>query len=1009
MIQHSVSRIRTRGLALLVFMWIAVPHLPTLPGVPASPGLSVARAQAVSELPRAEYYVAREMLGAGATLPALEGFEAAFKRARQVGQTRWIDSIPPLVMAGECYYRQGNLPAALQQYDQALQLAIANPGWVDRLDIAVEQLPPQEFNRGVNWFSRPTNSTLLSVPESVQLAVDPLQAQQGPQGGVVAPVSLVTRLDIAEVLYTMGLALRRRSELLGPLAQHSAMADSIEGYFVSSPQHRVPWLQASWQILRGLSRLPKPGLEPQAINELRSGVLVLDRHHHYLSSLALEALAELEIQQGRFQSAAENLQVANLLAAQFEQHIAFEETARTLAAVSTALKRDDIVDGLAGMAKWSLNRSPVSACAAQLGLANYFAHHGSLAQAEKAVAQAAPLLRNRDVMLPKEDARLKHTQALIAFLGGKGPLGKRLLAESLSAMQGDARTGAIVPEIYQAQLTLNMLASQTISDQVADDLLVDLMGEPGPVQWQIRPLDTLARITTSSMPAYERLLELAIAGGASNEIIFSRMDRLQRQRFYESLPLGGRLTSLRFAVNQNHNGKAQPAADPVNVAAIKLLLDAQPGIAQALDGRKLAVEQLVASKVALDDRKISGDAKKQFASFVSASDRLEAELAAASLKRIPMNRHLPEEKTLATVQESMQAGELFVSFAMTTQSIYGIGIRNDAVHVWQLPPKNEFAEKLKTLFTSSGVWKSQGRPLPSTVTLPMPAWREAAVALRDALFSDQVRQWLAKSNQLVVAPHAALWYVPFEILPVGDAGSNPIIGEMPISYLPMLGVFEPIDPQVQQIDTAIGIVGRFFATDLESNEALAKPLIDHWPGKHALTLDQKNHAPSAAWLRLRSDVLWSAVVLPGVGADTVLSPLGASRQQPLSKWLEMGGFVPSIVVAPGMQSSIESRNLGDGSDLFLPACELHFSGVRSALLSRWAVGGESTADLLLRYFEELSAEPPPEAMRRATVAIWGKRYLVSGEPALMPAGNEAATLTNGFHPVLWSGYITIGR
>ncbi len=61
-----------------------------------------AHAQAVSSLPRAEYYLAKELFGAGRMQDAADGFRAALAGARRVGETRWVDSVPPNVMLGEC-------------------------------------------------------------------------------------------------------------------------------------------------------------------------------------------------------------------------------------------------------------------------------------------------------------------------------------------------------------------------------------------------------------------------------------------------------------------------------------------------------------------------------------------------------------------------------------------------------------------------------------------------------------------------------------------------------------------------------------------------------------------------------------------------------------------------------------------------------------------------------------------------------------------------------------------
>ncbi len=130
-------------------------------------GSALAHAQAVSDLPRAEYYVAKELFGAGRMTEAAAGFDAALGLARQVGSERWVDSIPPLVMLGECYYQQGNVSLAMEQYDAALMLALANPSWIDQIEVATEQLPILESTaaKAINWFARSRPSLPVVIPD----------------------------------------------------------------------------------------------------------------------------------------------------------------------------------------------------------------------------------------------------------------------------------------------------------------------------------------------------------------------------------------------------------------------------------------------------------------------------------------------------------------------------------------------------------------------------------------------------------------------------------------------------------------------------------------------------------------------------------------------------------------------------------------------------------------------------------------------------------------------------
>ncbi|MBL8870050.1 MAG: hypothetical protein JNK90_09655, partial [Planctomycetaceae bacterium] len=86
------------------------------------------------QYPSQEYYLGVTQLENGELENGLAAFREASQRAWHVGTIRFVDSIAPLVMAGECYYQQGNLTLALQQYEAAMSLQVDLVGWSTRLN-----------------------------------------------------------------------------------------------------------------------------------------------------------------------------------------------------------------------------------------------------------------------------------------------------------------------------------------------------------------------------------------------------------------------------------------------------------------------------------------------------------------------------------------------------------------------------------------------------------------------------------------------------------------------------------------------------------------------------------------------------------------------------------------------------------------------------------------------------------------------------------------------------------
>ena len=83
---------------------------------------------------------------------------------------------------------------------------------------------------------------------------------------------------------------------------------------------------------------------------------------------------------------------------------------------------------------------------------------------------------------------------------------------------------------------------------------------------------------------------------------------------------------------------------------------------------------------------------------------------------------------------------------------------------------------------------------------------------------------------------------------------------------------------------------------------------------------------------------------------------------------------------------------------------LNVAGVRNVLISRWAVGGNSTAVLLKEFLQELPFIGMNEAWQRAKLVLLGTNLDPAAEPLLTQAEHEREGLT-GQQPLFWSGYM----
>lgn len=961
--------------------------------------------QAVSELPRAEYYVAKELFGAGRIAEAAEGFTAAGQRARRIGEQRWIDSIPPLVMLGECYYQQGNLTLAMEQYDAALMLMLNYPKWIDRVEAGAEQLPFLEpAAKGINWFPMTVAARTVAIPEAIEIAIDPLQAQVGPQGGIIAPVSLVTRLDSTEIFRTLAVAMCRRSEILGPLARHSPLSEPLSLAFMHEPLPQAAWVVASWKLLRGLSKL-STSTAAEAPGLIRGSIMLGGQYHYFMSPLALTASANLEAKQGNYAAAISALQDASLLAAELEQHSELAESLRLLAACGAASQRTELLAPLQSIAAWSSKRSILSRSTALIGAAEVAIYAGNIPLADKLSKQAALILRGREITLPRDRAALAYTNALMGFAQNRATLGYSNLEAALKLMHGNAQTGAVVERIFQAQMTLDLFAGGQLTPEDCDEILAKTLAEPSRSDWELDSLKTLARITTASLPAYERLLELAVDRGDQAAIV-SRLDRLQRQRFYESLPLAGRLLSVRHAIATDPTQLPKASVDAANIA-----FQIFPELKNNQQRMQSIVLQLHNGPLPLDERQLPAAEKRLFVELEELALGIENQIALFALRRTSLDRYLPGEADIAKIQAQLEADDIVLAMATTGQSLIGVAVSQQQIRYWQVAEVSEVEVQLNELLIQIGLVRQATPLLPSAVLAGDSAWKATAQSLLTKLFPSEVQDLIASSKRVIIAPNGRLWYLPFELLPISArAGASRWIEDRAVTYVPTLGSVHTAFNEIPTVKNSVGIVGNPFATNKDANRAIAEALLAQVSKSSGLFLDEKLAVPSPVWLGICTDQLWLAARIdPAVNVwETIMLAFGRGKQANLGSWLSSPKASPAAVVMPGLTTAAASGTLGNGNELFLPACGMLLSGTRSAMLSRWPVGGKSTAAMLERYLEDSQSESASTALRRAVLSLWTEDFLIADEPSLLPAGKEAAALCSGQHPLLWSSYMSVG-
>jgi hypothetical protein len=285
------------------------------------------------------------------------------------------------------------------------------------------------------------------------------------------------------------------------------------------------------------------------------------------------------------------------------------------------------------------------------------------------------------------------------------------------------------------------------------------------------------------------------------------------------------------------------------------------------------------------------------------------------------------------------------------------------------------------------------------------AWRTAALTLRNHLIPDDQAIDTEQLNELIVVPDGPLWYVPFELLPISDEANSQRLGDqITIRYAPTPGL--ALDGiRSFNASRAIGIAtGPFFAPkDAERNQEISQSIAD---GINEF-VEVSGSQPSGLLGHSIGHFVVAAPrnAIPKQQLLMALSPTDEGAEQgTLAGWMRFPALVPRSAVLVGLRTPVDSGQIGDGSELFMTLSALHAAGVENVLLSRWAVGGESTATLLGELLQELPFIGMNESWRRAKMVLRRSELDPESEPLLSNADRQLDGLT-GDQPLFWSGYL----
>jgi tetratricopeptide (TPR) repeat protein len=931
---------------------------------------------------------------------ALRVFQAESRGSIKSVQSRWIDSICYETMCGECYFQMGLLDQALPHYTAALQLYRTFPDWMLKVQFpSTIRVAAASARKAIPWGVSTRQSQLGSYPSSMFIAQGQINMSEVLQrGGIVQQANLFP-VTPQEIVRATTLALRRRAELLGPVAKFDSLTNDVIAALsrpVGPPNH---WSEAWTNLERGLA-LVAGGKDGQAVGYLQRAVLVGGEFDHPMTSVALLELGRLALRQGKYPEASKFFEEATYAAVNYPDYGVLEEAFRYAAITHLMANRKEFYAPLEAAIQWAKAknlrqlRASLLLCAAE----NY-AVLGDARRAAAMLDEARATIGRRDMAAGRIGARLNYLSAMVAFQ-------QRRLGEgnaALAAAMGYMKHGSLW--LFHIGLADALCVHGDITPRTAMELFGELLVDPRPSDWAADPMEAMASLTTPHPLPLEHWFDVALERKETQTAI-EIADRARRHRFFSSLEFGGRVESLRWILDAATECLPQPAQ-----LQRQDLLARYPAYEQL--SRKAQSIRTALAKLPLvaEDQAALKEQSRGLSDLTAVGLQQEAILREIAVRREPADMVFPPLRSVADVQKSLPAKHAVLAFFATDRRLYGFLLNNDRCNVWQVGSLPALMKQMQTMLRDIGLYQ-QNHEL-TVKDLGEAKWQQSAKQVLETLLKGSLADFSQPFDELVIVPDGVLWYLPFEAMQVTTNGqTQPLLMRFRIRYAPTVSLTTAVGPGHNAIGNTAVVVGKLYPRD---DDAVARAAFDQLaavvPG--AVALKSPPPAPSSIYGTLfqRLVVLDDIVYTEQDPYGWALAPIDRGKAGgSLADWLVLPWGGPEVVVLPGFHTAAEDglkriRKVLPGNDVFLPVCGLMANGARTVLLSRWRTGGQTSFDLVREFMQELPRTSPADAWQRAVLLAQGSRLNLEAEPRLKRGATDETP--KGDHPFFWAGYMLV--
>jgi tetratricopeptide (TPR) repeat protein len=991
MAMHNAGGSQCRS-CRLVASWAV---LASLLLVPALLGPAPAAAQD-GGYPPPQYYLAFQPFEEGDFRDAAQAFRSAARGGLRSGEVRWIDSICYHTMIGECLYHMGEPAAALEQYTSALNLFQVHKSWL--LSIRFPPALTAQTNLGtpVTWGPKTRPTAIGSFPERAMSAQGQIDLSRTVrEGGVVRQAQFLS-INANEVARCIAVSLRRRAELLGPVAAHDPLTAQLVGILAARPAPPNHWSQAWVECWLGLSYLAA-NRPVEAAASLQASLVTNGQFDHPLTAIGLIELGKLAFEQGQYDKAATCFYEASFPAAAFSQHDLIEEALRWGAQTHVVAQRPGLYPPLAPAAAMADRKSLRHLQVSMLLESAENVARGDAKAAAALLEQARRGMLRQEMQAGAHGGRYEYLNALVNYQAGNGAAADAAFARAITYYQRAS------PWLFQINMAEKLLG--TFTERTADELYSILLREPTSTDWSVRPAETLALILAPGIVPWEHWFEINVQRNDSAKAI-EIAERVRRKQFYASLPMGGRLLAFRWVLQA-----PDEALTEAGLLQRQDLFVKYPALAE-LSRRATALSAELRSRplIAADP----AEQEKQqaaLAELAKISQAQEALLRPLAVSRDPCDFVFPPLRSVKEIREKLKPRQGILLYFATSRDVYGFLIIKDQSPIgWRIPSASRIRGAIAGMLKEWGnldanysvqqkdivseEWKATSRELYFLLTNRRSATTEPAYA---------------EIDELVIVPYGVLWYLPFESLLAGsDEAPQPWLSTMRIRYAPLASVAIPDKRGVPPTAETILFAGKLHPQ--EADDAPARFMTDLQAVMPGIRSVSSSSVPSA----LLSSVCQRLVVFCDIDWTRTGPfawapfPVDTGKQDPsLAAWLNLPWGAPLQMVLPGIHTAADSamKKGGTGDEIFLSVCGLMAAGSRTIVVSRWRVGGESTRRLMREYLQELPRQEPVKAWQRSVQLLRSVELDLDREPRLNRSTfNE---VIRGEHPFFWAGYLLV--